>query len=282
MANTKAITSTATTEPALSRRQMLTGFAATSASVAVLAAPSPAKSATAAALPAENPDLLQAHAQLLAARAEYAEAEAALEWLADEWKHLWPLAPEDLLEGAHAESRYATRDNAERDIIGRLLMRDTSVLTKRLNRRQREAIRVTCFHLTTAEQAKERLADWENHTPTGRTEKSLARNQAFRTEMIQKYRERLVLAQAYEAETSRLRKVSGVNAAKERISDAKTKIDRAASKISRVPAFTPAGLAIKAKILTASPVFALEIKSNGFLGDTARLIQAVIDMAGRA
>ncbi|CAN7292026.1 hypothetical protein [Neorhizobium sp. LjRoot104] len=280
MTNNKAITVAAALEPKMSRRQMLTGIAAASASVAVVATPSPAKSA--AASTAENPELLQAHAELLASRAEHEQAKTALEWLVDEWRHLWPLAPEDLLGGANAQSSHGWRETAERDIAGRLLMRDTSVLTKRLNARQRAKQEKTCFHVLTHENAKEALASWEKCTPVGRTEKSLARHRAHREDMIRKYRRLIPVAKAYEEETARLRAASGVDALKERIWKTDAKVDRAASKISRIPAFTPAGLAIKAEILAASPVFASEIGNRGFLGDTARLIQAVIDMAGRA
>ncbi|MFX7329178.1 hypothetical protein ABTI69_20540, partial [Acinetobacter baumannii] len=45
------------------------------------------------AAPAENPELIAAYERFVAARAERAAAEDALEWLADEWRHLWPLAP---------------------------------------------------------------------------------------------------------------------------------------------------------------------------------------------
>lgn len=40
----------------------------------------------------ENPDLLAAYVRLQDAQAELHAAKDALEWIADEWRHLWPLA----------------------------------------------------------------------------------------------------------------------------------------------------------------------------------------------
>lgn len=280
MTISKSTTVAASLEPTINRRSLLTGIAAASASAAVVATPAPAKAA--AASTAENPALLQAHGELLAARAEHEQAKTALEWLVAEWRHLWPLAPEDLLGGANAHSPYGSGGNPERDIAGRFLLRDTSVLTKRFNAKRRAKAEETCFHVITSEDALESLASWEKCNPVGRTEKSLDRNRAYREDMIRRYRSLIPVAKVYEAETARLRAASGVDAVKERISNSGVKADSAASKISRIPAFTPAGLAIKAEILAASPVFASEIGNRGFLGDTARLIQAVIDMAGRA
>ncbi|CDZ52346.1 hypothetical protein [Neorhizobium galegae] len=279
-ANIKSAKAPTTREPAINRRSLLTGIAAASASVAVVATPSPAKSA--AASNAENPELLQAHAELLAARAEHEQAKAALEWLVAEWRHLWPLAPEDLLAGANAHSPYGSGGNPERDIASRFLLRDTSVLTKRFNAKRRAKAEETCFHVITSEDAQERLASWKKCTPTGRTEKSLARHRAHREDMIRKYRGLIPVAKAYEAEIARLRVASGVDAAKDRIWNTEVKVDRAASKISRIPAFTPAGLAIKGEVLAGNPVFASAIGDLGFFGDAARFIQSVLDMVGRA
>jgi hypothetical protein len=123
MAKTKTITLTAATEQTVTRRRVLLGLGAATASAAVVGTPTGAKSATVAR--AENPELLKAYKALQDARTEEAKAKDALEWLVDEWRHLWPLAPEALLGGANAD-RYGRDDNnAERDIAGRYLKRDT-------------------------------------------------------------------------------------------------------------------------------------------------------------
>jgi hypothetical protein len=282
MANSKTITVAASMEPVLNRRQMLTGIAAASASVAVVATPSPAKSATVTNLPEENPDLLQAHADLLAARAEQEEAKAALEGLADEWKHRWPLAPEELLEGANAQSGYGVGKNAERDILGRYLMRDTSVLTKRFTAKQHQETPRTCFYLLTAARAEEVISNLEKCTPSGRTEKSLARNRADLDEGIRSCRNRLPVAKAYEAETARLRMMSGVDAAKERIRQAELKIDNLASDISYLPALTQEGINIKADALAENSVLKSELRKFGVIGEIVHFVEAVRGLGGRA
>lgn len=280
MTNSKSITVAAALEPKMSRRQMLTGAAAATASVAVVATPAPAKSAAASTTTAENPELLQAHAELLAARAEHEQAKTALEWLIDEWRHLWPLAPEDLLGCANAHSRRGAKDIGERDIAGRYLLRDTTVLTKRLTSKQRAQGEKTCFDVLTAAGVEDNLSYWQQITPTGRTEKSLARNRATKEEMIRKYRELLPVAQAYEAETARLREASGVQLAKQRVAIAEAETIIAASKVCRAPAFTHEGLSLQAAALSSSAIFSVE--HTGILGDLARFIQAVEKMGGRA
>lgn len=161
-------------------------------------------------------------------------------------------------------------------------MRDTSALTKRFTAKQRAKDEKTCFHVLTHEGVQETLASWEKCTPVGRTEKSLARHRAHREDMIRKYRGLIPVAKAYEEETSRLRTASGVDAVKEGILKTDLKADRAASKISRIPAFTPAGLAIKGEGLATNPVFASAIGDLGFFGEVARFVQSVLDIGGRA
>ncbi|MEN3146146.1 hypothetical protein ABCW43_02405 [Neorhizobium sp. IRAMC:178] len=278
MTSNKVITIAAALEPTMSRRRLLTGIAAASASVAVVATPAPAKSA--AASTAENPELLQAHAELLAARAEHEQAKTALEWLVDEWRHLWPLAPEDLLGCANAHSGYGAKNIGERDIAGRYLLRDTTVLTKRLTAKQRAKGEKTCFDVLTAAGVEDNLSYWQETKPTGRTERSRARNRATKEEMIRKYRELLPVAQAYEAETARLREASGVELAKRRVTLAEAETIIAASKVCRAPAFTHEGLSLQAAALSSSPIFSVD--HTGILGDLARFIQAVQKMGGRA
>ena len=230
----------------------------------------------------ENPELIEAHAQLKAARAELAAATEAMEWLVDEWRHLWPLAPEELLGCANADRGYGS-DDAERDIVGNYLRRDTSVLLKRLSPKLREKMPATCFSIMTPDEAQERIDFWTRRVPTGRTEKALERNRAERDRFIREYQHKLVLARQYQAETDRLRKLAGVNEAKQRIEDAKRDVYSARDKVSLIPARTVTGLMIKADAIKTSEVFEAAINyGGGTLAEMARFVDAIINFIGRA
>src|SRR5690606_28484224 len=74
----------------LSRRKLLAGIAtAPIAAVPAIAADMPAEVA-------ENPTLIDLWRQMRFAETDYREAKEALGWLADEYKHLWPRAPESV------------------------------------------------------------------------------------------------------------------------------------------------------------------------------------------
>ncbi|MCA2377585.1 hypothetical protein ATU3C_12575 [Agrobacterium genomosp. 3 str. RTP8] len=161
---------------------------------------------------AENPVLLAAYARLLDAQTELREAKDALEWIGDEWRHLWPLAPEELL-GAWNANWGARNDGAERDIIGRFLLRDTSVLCKRLAKKQRQETPRACFFVMTADEASEIIALWTDSAPRGKSPKAIARHFAHRERVLAKTQQHLALAREYEAETNRLRETAGVEEA---------------------------------------------------------------------
>ncbi|MCW0983516.1 hypothetical protein OK142_22055 [Agrobacterium sp. BT-220-3] len=229
----------------------------------------------------ENPDLLAAYARLQDAQTELREAKDALEWIADEWRHLWPLAPEELLLGAHAG--YCGRsDGAERDIVGRLLVRDTSALCKRFSKRQRQETPTACFFVMTSEDSQETLDALRNRKPGGKSEKTLAKSRADLEAAIERFDHKLVLAKEYETKTASLRKASGVDAAKRRIEDAKDAFFDACSEISKIPAFGIEGLRLKAEAMNATGYMEGFKRSEGIIGEMARFIQQVIDMSGRA
>ncbi|NNU47106.1 hypothetical protein G9X68_08240 [Rhizobium sp. WYCCWR 11279] len=274
--------------PNTTRRALLWGLAAASTAAVVAVAPD-AHGADVVRAPylacdqAENPELISAYEKFYDACAELKEAQDALEWLADEWRHQWPLAPEELLLNANAQdNRHSTA--AERDIIGRFLLRDTSTVTKRLSREFREKTRQTCFTLITSEKARELLDRWERHAPKGRTEKSLARNLAFKEEAIKECTRDIALAERYEAQTARLRTISGVDAAQARVRDASTRMRKAADEVSRCDARTMAGLGMRADALTvtASDLMKLTESDGTPLGQLARLVKSVAEVAGRA
>lgn len=223
------------------------GTAAT-APVAVAAIAPPMGQGTVAA-PTENPKLLAAHEAVLAADAELKAARDALEWLVDEYRHLWPLAPEEILGAANASPHLHGDAVIETDIAGRLLRRDTISLTKRLSKQFRQTNEKTCFVLDTSDSLQERLHSLRSRKPTGRTARALERNRAWIEDARRRVETALPLAIQYEAETARLRNVSGVEDFKARISAARYKRDTAVGALCKQTAFTAAGVALKVEAL---------------------------------
>lgn len=170
----------------------------------------------------ESPSFRRLQDAFKAAVKEHADAIEARDWIADEWRHVWPLAPEDILGGANADGLNYLGDDAERDIAGRFIYRDTMSVPNRLSKQFREPGKKTCFQIETVERLSEFLQRFKDNPPTGRTEKSLARNRKLRAEYMAKLRRQITLARAYEAETARIRKASGIEAANQRIKDAKS------------------------------------------------------------
>ncbi|WFU09113.1 hypothetical protein QA646_17865 [Rhizobium sp. CB3090] len=287
--------STETTTAATNRRNFLLakgGLLAASAASLVVDTPKAAFAASEAPRAAEdisgqvetineNPDLLKAYDTLLAAQAEESAAKEAFEWLGDEWKHAWPLAPDELLGSANAhQSGRQYIKYAERDILGRFMMRDTSGLAMKVSPEFREKYPRTCFHVYASEEAKERIAYLSQRTPKGRTEKSLARDRAWIEGEIVAWKQRLELALKYEAETTRLSEAAGVVPAAQRVCDADAAVKEASAKISMIPAFTHLGLQIKARAVQASGLFDGDPNTAGRWGEFCRFIHAVIDMGG--
>lgn len=262
---------------ASTRRNFLKSAPAAIVSSAVLSAPASASVASVAPMTA-SPELAEAHGRLLAALAEQQQAKDALEWLADEWRHRWPLAPEELLSLANAD-RYGSRDIAERNIIGSFIFRDTSELTTRFSAKMRQESPRVCFGVLTAERAQEILDMWTAREPAGRTEKALARNRASREEGIAEYTHKLSLARQYEAETARLKQAAKVTEAFKRITDAEFAVMSACSEVSQIPARNYADLAIKGQALKANGLLDAAMSLNGFFGELATFIQSTIDMA---
>lgn len=266
------------------RRTVLGGIAAASVAAGAVAAVAATSTVALAGQGAqENPELLEAYAEYSAAQADVAAGNDALEWLADEWKHLWPLAPEELLEGANAHNRasYIEGPPAECDILGRPLMRETAGLTKRLTSAQRVDCATTCFTLQTESNARKRLANWQAHIPKGRTEKSLAKAHATKARFISQLTRQLELAREYEAETARVRAASGVEAMQEQVIAAEARRLAACAAISRFPAYTGQGLRIKAESLlfTGRDLFDAQCLQGGLMGDISRFIKATVAVA---
>lgn len=170
-----------------------------------------------------------------------------LQWLADEWRHIWPLAPEEILRSANAGPN-TMGFVYETDILGRPLERETVSLTVRLSKEFRSATRKTCFYLDTATEIRERLEEVRKRMVKGRTAKSFARNQTRRTEYIDRLKRDLVLTEVYEAETARIREAARVDDARQRLNRANFEKTRLENLIYAFPVATFAGLETKARV----------------------------------
>lgn len=272
-------------EALLTRRHALGLIAAaTAAPTAAIAAPVMTQAPIAIATP-ENPDLIAAFDRLVTAHDEVAATEDALAWIVDEWKHVWPLAPEELLLAWNAQYHGFDSRDAERDIAGKFLFRDTSDLTKRLSPDARRKNPKTCFAVVRSDEAAERLDKWIKSTPKGRTERALARNQAQRLEHIEFWKQRLALAQDYERETARIRNASGIETAKQRVEDARSHVQSVAAEISYLPATTMLGLHLKAiAIAMADGTGLIDSLSShvGVFGQLNRLVHSILAMGAQA
>lgn len=266
------------------RRQSLGMLAAVSipptAAVAV-AGVAPAAMALPAASITENPALVEAYERFLGAREELASAKDALEWLADEWRHLWPLAPEEILDGANADRGAASQAVAEKDILGRFIHRDTAPLTKRLTRSMRNESPRLCFSIYTPERIRERIAFFERPFQSRRP-KALSKGGVARLERLAELHVMLPLSREYWAETARIREASGVERVKSRVHAAEAQVRQAAQAVSSVNAKTPSGLRMKAEAMKEDTFFHAFAKQGGLLGDMARFIDEVLAVAGEA
>lgn len=260
----------------LTRRNFLATTAA--ASVPVSASSAEAQRALTPVPQQENPVLLEAYQRFLAARSELAAAKEALDWLADEWRHLWPLAPVELLWTANAQDQFTSRAKAECDIAGRYLMRSSNDFP---TRRPAKHPTMTCYSLVTSEYAEEMLDYSRRRVPAGRTTKSLARNTAMRDEAVQTWKQRAQLARQYEMETARLSAESGVEKVKHRVAAARSALAAACSDISRAEVRTMDGLRIKCEALKVNGVPQAVVMQDTILGEMARFIDATLAVVAR-
>ncbi|AOF89788.1 hypothetical protein [Sinorhizobium sp. RAC02] len=264
------------------RRRFIAGISGIVAST-IPAATATANSCIEPTIAQENPALLAAYERFVAACAEVATAEDALEWLVDEWRHRWPSAPEEILGGTNADRSFSLiSKTAEKDIAGRFIRRPTADLTARMTRKMRESTPVACFSVETPEGIQRVITAWEIPRK-GRTPAAQARHQKEQQKVLAKYRRKLPLSQAYYAETARLREASGVEKYIQRINAAKNEQQRASRAVSYAEAFTMAGIAFKAAALTADNTLDVFRKQEaGIFGEMTRFIDATLSVIGRA
>lgn len=226
----------------------------------------------------ENPELAIAYERLISARTEHAKAKEALEWIADEWRHLWPLAPECILGHVFAD-RSDNNQAAERDIIGNYIYRDTDVLTTRLPKKVRQEHPRLCFSIETAERLQKHADFWETARVRGKTDANRARSLAENERLFKRYREAVTAAIQYERETAELRERAGVPDALARVEAARKAVVSAEQAILGTEIKTITGLKIKAEILMMSlPTFftGKVLEEFGALGGLFRIVQDAI------
>jgi len=227
----------------------------------------------------ENRDLLAAYERFISAREELAAANDALEWLVDEWRHRWPLAPEEILGCANVDEY--TKE-AERDIAGNVIFRKTAYLRQNLKRDFVEKHPHTCFQVYPPEFLQEVIERWERPR-TGKTEKALARNIAEQRKVLSEYRHKLRISEQYHAEVARLRMASGVESVNQRLKASREALNRACVDVSNEPAFTVEGLRMKAAALMVQDdgMAPYLCKKGGALGAMARFIDEALNVIGR-
>jgi hypothetical protein len=261
--------------PKLSRRNALGLIAAVSIASPVSA------SGSAASITRENPDLIAAYASFNAAQTELVAAQDALGWLADEWKHRWPLAPEEILGNANADRGYSYGTRAECDIVGRYIYRDTSELTTRLTKAFRLEQPRICFSVETPDLIQLEIDVW-SVPRKGRSASAIARRQAEQKRRLAKLHQALAVSTEYHKETAHLREASGVEAAKERVERARVALRTTSLAVSKAKALTTDGIRMKADALKSDDLVPVVLKQNGILGDMARFIDDVLAVIGRA
>lgn len=259
----------------ITRRSVLTvmpvmGVAATAPALATA-------SAFTAAETSENPALVAAYDDWRAAMNEFAAAKSELEWLVDEWRHLWPLAPEEILGGANA----GYSDDAESDMAGRRIFRETADMT-RLSKEFRQSYPRTCFFVLKAEDTAAHLEEVRRRKVGGRTEKSREANRRSRDRYIAELETRLRLAEDYEEITALIREQSGVEGAKLRVTNAKKAAEHAADAVSAASATTMHGVRLKAEVIVGEMERMFGRVPSGPFGDGYRLAHSLLNLTGDA
>lgn len=217
-----------------------------SLAAATAAAPDPSKD--------ENSALIAAWKQFRFAEDEFQEAKEALQWLVDEWKHLWPRASES------ARWHGSLGGEVEVDMAGRSY-RD-------------EKGRV--IFLKTREQLAESREWAVNRRPRTRVkdqEKEKQRRQKWERERLAE----IEAAEAYYVRVAEVRKEAGADAAHSRVDRARKKLEELADRVSRERALTLYGVRLQADVFYFTMEnMGLSERASGFVGEAMRLSISVL------
>ncbi|KQZ80902.1 hypothetical protein ASD64_11470 [Mesorhizobium sp. Root157] len=212
--------------PEINRRRFLINTATAGAAVAVAvpaAEPAMAMPGAVNIVPKASPDIETAFKAVTDARRELVAAKDARDWLADEWRHLWPRAPESMRWYGFMSGTFET------DIVDRSMLDDSGKAIKIKSSKEVSDHRALMEHprplrANASARVKERAEQWRQ---TGLADVE---------EM-----------EAYLAETEKLREAAGSGAVIARVREAEKDLDRAISALMEVPVANVADLHIKAR-----------------------------------
>ncbi|GLQ82887.1 hypothetical protein GCM10007881_64100 [Mesorhizobium huakuii] len=174
----------------------------------------------------ENPELLRLASELEAELTALLEATVAAREIEAEWSPLWPLAPDEI-------TLPRANDNPERDIRGRGFIR--------------KGADEPCG-LRDIDNIESLLAFSKRGGLHARTKSSPQRRERM-TAQVNMWRAALKMAKAYYAEIARIRDVSAIALAEEKITLCRKRIDAVVGAIMVEEPWTMDGLAIKAKAI---------------------------------
>jgi hypothetical protein len=270
-------TTALTADNAMTRRSLLAALGASAAAVAA-----PTNEAAAALAPlnalaqAESPALAAAYGALLEAHAKHLDAKNALEWLADEWKHRWPLAPVQILGLPNADRYHLDDSKAERDLIWRYIYRDNAEMRDRVSTEFIAKTPKTCWSVQTADELAKLAEFWDGAKVRGKSDASRAKSAAYNAKQAQKAREAIPLAIEYERQTAEVSRLSGVNAYHCRLAETRDEMRRAANHLYSIPVTTARGIQIKAEALKITNPEVFQLTEIGGLGPLLRIAQDAI------
>jgi hypothetical protein len=204
--------------PKINRRNFLRTSVAASAAVASVPIATTACDAS-----EMSPDIEAAFNSVINARRELVAAKDARDWLADEWRHLWPRAPEsmrwhDFMSGA-----------VEMDIVDRSFLGEDGYAIKIKSRKE--------------------VAESKAWAEGGRAPRAnaSAKMKERHEKWLRERRAEVAEMEAYLDETERLREISGSRAILARIEEARLELDRAISTLMAVPVANLVDLRVKAQ-----------------------------------
>ncbi|WP_146148970.1 hypothetical protein [Pseudaminobacter soli (ex Li et al. 2025)] len=208
--------------------------------------------------PQANPELVALVSKLRDAKAERDAAKDAKEWLVDEWRHLWPLAPEEITLRGCTE----WDDCREVDMAGSPVIRPGEKYARRLR--------------------SIKDLGWFIDFRTSHIEK--ARSEKARLQRIAKLDEEkrvLRLGEEYYTAIERVKDASGIHAADARIKTAGRAVTHLCKQIMAVQAKSPACLAIKAEAVEVwCEVHTYLLKDDdGIFGWPCRLASDILNVA---